>query len=687
MNYTYTAKLKKIFNLIFLKKITENIFLKNWSKHKINKILSRSSWSLILIAELKKKEIYDRKVNYFFPDYYCSYAMKFIDKNIANIIFYPINQDGTIDINYLNNCKIRIDILVSVNYFGKKITAPYLFDYCKEKKIWLIEDSTHILLPITKKDIGDFIIYSPYKHLSTPLGALLIFNDNGPNNLFTKFNYLGEEKNWNEFLNAVEAKFLNVKNTYFILFRWLLKNIIRNFFKTKNYIKKFDDNNSENIIISPRLDKISKRILINSSYYVNEIIGIRKRSFIIWKNFFKIKNILNIDAVLSDEFLPNFFCVFGKNKNIIKIYNNLKSKNVPVFTWPDLDNTVSAKKKSNALNLRNTRFFLPIHSLENIYYIKKRSIYKNRNLFDNNIKIIFSNFSRTEWTKQLKLFDNINFLQSWEHGYSKSSCFFFLKRKFITIFYKEELVAISQVFEIFFIISLYFINRGPIFKKNLQYEIMESIIINLSSKTSFKKFCFLFFSPNLTLDKNRIYNLRIFTFFKNIGWNSSIVSLCDSTEVIKSKMSSFWRNLINKSNHLYNYDFYQSQDFDDYIFIKKKYYKAKFDKKLPEKYLDYLYKFDSLKIFICKKNRKILSGIFIAVSADVGTYLVSYSSQTSRNDNLNYHLIWFIINFLKIKNFKYFDTGGIDFMNNYNVAKFKKSIGGKYYENAGLNIY
>ena len=49
--------------------------------------------------------------------------------------------------------------------------------------------------------------------------------------------------------------------------------------------------------------------------------------------------------------------------------------------------------------------------------------------------------------------------------------------------------------------------------------------------------------------------------------------------------------------------------------------------------------------------------------------------------------IWFIINFLKIKNFKYFDTGGIDFMNNYNVAKFKKSIGGKYYENAGLNIY
>ena len=33
------------------------------------------------------------------------------------------------------------------------------------------------------------------------------------------------------------------------------------------------------------------------------------------------------------------------------------------------------------------------------------------------------------------------------------------------------------------------------------------------------------------------------------------------------------------------------------------------------------------------------------------------------------------------------DLNVIDFMNNYNVAKFKKSIGGKYYENAGLNIY
>ena len=108
---------------------------------------------------------------------------------------------------------------------------------------------------------------------------------------------------------------------------------------------------------------------------------------------------------------------------------------------------------------------------------------------------------------------------------------------------------------------------------------------------------------------------------------------------------------------------------------------------MPENYLDCLYKLDSLKVFICKRDRKILSGIFIAVSADTATYLVSYSSVTSRNENLNYHLIWFIINFLKIKDFKYFDTGGLDFINNYNVAKFKKSIGGNNYENAGLNTF
>jgi hypothetical protein len=217
---------------------------------------------------------------------------------------------------------------------------------------------------------------------------------------------------------------------------------------------------------------------------------------------------------------------------------------------------------------------------------------------------------------------------------------------------------------------------------------VNSIIANLALKIPFKKLSFIFFSPNINLKVNFIFKLKKKIFiFKEKGWSSSIVNLCESIEVIKSKMSYNWRNLINKSNHLLNIETYDSYNNDDYNFIKKKYFKNNYYRKLSEKYLDCLYALNCLKVFICKRDGIIESGIFVAVAADTGTYLISYSSSISRKNNLNYHLIWFVINLLKNKNIKYFDTGGIDFLNNINVAKFKKSIGGDFYETAGSSFF
>lgn len=688
MNFSYTAKLQELFNLIFVLKVTEKKFINYWSNQKINKILTKSSWSISLIAELKKKEVKSRKINIFLPDYYCAYATSLIDKNIANIIFYPINSEDKIDINYFNQLVIPIDIIISVNYFGEKKTTATLFDYCREKKIWLIEDSTHIILPKTKKIFGDFIIYSQHKHLPTPLGALLVFNDNGPNNLVGKLSYLEDQHNWNKLVDELAIKFLNMKKSYFILIRWILKNIIRNFFKTKNHLKSFSENYIENLVVSPRLDMISKKILLNSSYYIYKTIVIRRKSFFVWENFFKTKNILNINSILKDDFFPNSFCIFGKHKNILKIYNILNKNNMPVSTWPDLDPVVAKKTVSQSAHLRQSRIFLPIHSLENIIYLRKRFDLKKENLNQQNIKIVFAGFSAKEWKKQLEFYENVNFLQSWEHGCAKSSSLFFLKRKFIKIFYKNELIAVSQIFEIFFIIKFYFLNRGPIFKKNLLKNIVISVIVNLASKVPFEKFSLLLFSPNLNSNENFIHKLETnFFFFKNIGWSSSIINLSESIDKIKSRMSHYWRNLINKKNHLLNIEMFNSENIEDFNYIKLKYFQNNNYRKLSKKYLDYLYNFNSLKVFICKKNGIIVSGIFVAVAADTGTYLISYSSAVSKDNNLNYYLIWFAINFLKAKNIKYFDIGGIDFINNYNVAKFKKNIGGKLYELHGLHVF
>ena len=84
--------------------------------------------------------------------------------------------------------KYTPDLIIGVHYFGKPLISNELKIFCQKFNSWLIEDATHCL----KKDKiignqGDFSLFSPYKHVPIPDGAILIVKDNGPSKLNLDF--------------------------------------------------------------------------------------------------------------------------------------------------------------------------------------------------------------------------------------------------------------------------------------------------------------------------------------------------------------------------------------------------------------------------------------------------------------------------------------------------------------------
>jgi methyl-accepting chemotaxis protein len=208
----YFTKIPSLYSILnfFRKSLSEEQFLSFWNvQNGCSRLISRSSWSLELISRFKNK----KPCNIYVPSYFCNYALKQIRQN--NILsFYPVKNDFTIDLEFLRKNSKNIDILILVNYYGKTLINNEIYQFCKINKIWLVEDNTHVFLPKKKEFNGDFQLYSPYKFLPIPLGAVLTLNSSGPNNLHEDL--LLNEINWKENLKQINKDFKNITKSNLI---------------------------------------------------------------------------------------------------------------------------------------------------------------------------------------------------------------------------------------------------------------------------------------------------------------------------------------------------------------------------------------------------------------------------------------------------------------------------------------
>ena len=330
-------------NIISILKKKRNYWNPNDSEHQF--LLSRSSWSLLSICLLRKNFSLNKKINLFLPEYFCNDPIPLLNSKIINIIYYEVDKNFKPSLKNLNK-KAEInkpDIFLCVHYFGQPIVLNELKNFCIKHKSWYIEDATHCL----KKDSiigrqGDFVMFSLYKHLPLPDGAVLLIREKGPSKLNLESirkininNFLEKELSELNFNKTLIQKNSNIRSII-----WISKKILSFCFQhttlLNNYLIK---NYRKSLKLNYDFQSYSYKISILSKWLfdrfdLENISKIKLRNQFIFKNILKdYVNILpNFDLKLNYLFHTPYILPITLRKGQTPL--DLINKGIPIVKWP-----------------------------------------------------------------------------------------------------------------------------------------------------------------------------------------------------------------------------------------------------------------------------------------------------------------------------------------------------------------
>ena len=687
----YFSKIPSLYNILtfFKKSLTQEQFLNFWnSPNSYSRLISKSSWSLELISRFKNK----KPCNIYVPSYFCNYALKQVRKN--NILsFYPVKNDFTLDLEFLKKNSKNIDILILVNYFGKTFINNEIYQFCKINKIWLVEDNTHIFLPTKKEFNGDFQLYSPYKFLPIPLGAILTLNNRGPNDL--NLNLLKDQNNWEKILKELYLDFrYMIKDNFLYSFVWTLKKIIQNVIPIQKQYPDFNNEKIEKKVNNILLDFFSKKIIFSLNkinFFKDEI---RSVSIKIWDNFIDQENINNN---FYDNVEFNRYIIKSNEYEIIKIYNDFLKKNIPVTTWPDLPEEIFVNKNlyNKTIQLRNSLIFLPTYSTDNLKYLSQKSCFNYSIELKKKIRFDYNSISKKEWNNFISRCCNNNLLQSWEHGEAKIKNNKLIKVSRFMIYYENKLVAACQmfIFSFFRLFYIYYINRGPVYLNGLDDKVKKEIVERISLIADIKRLKILLFKPEISNNfKYLVFKSKTNFVFNSLGsWSSYKIDLNQGIDHLLKKMNRTWRKLINhfnKSDFEFIYDDTNTKENFNWIINNYVVYKKikKFNG-LPLDYLESLYAQGALLSLVVRKNGNIQAGNIFFIQNNIATNLIEFLNSYAKIKDLNYFLLYKGIQKLINMKISTLDLGGIDSINLKNITNFKKGLGGEMYSLIGKSFF
>lgn len=349
--------------------IADSLLAQLWMRNSERSFwLSRSAWSLYVIAQFRKRVTAKENIRVWFPDYFCNASIAPLRDLGAEIDFYPLTADGCPD---LSQCEVILgggkpDLIVLVHYFGEPTPANDIARFARENGAWLIEDSAHILRPVDGiGESGDFILYSPHKFLPIPDGALLLVRRNSSakitDDLLEKYDFDGLCQ------SLVDEHRSLARTTY----EWLVKRLLQKLGvrgSNGKFVGFYDDDlvmNAKNNFIHPEMSLLARKLLFE---VINGLDGEAKIREINQENWCaglaKVKVAGERMAPLQASNTP-YLAGFSCNEKAVaeRAYNLFKNAKIPVTTWPDLPPEVrnNPVKHQRAISMRETRIFFPVH--------------------------------------------------------------------------------------------------------------------------------------------------------------------------------------------------------------------------------------------------------------------------------------------------------------------------------------
>lgn len=131
-------------------------------------VTPRSSWSLAWLAAMRGDN-----PRIALPSWFCNASLAPLRAMGAQFTFADVDDQGRPDWNAVQ----QADLIVAVHTFGQMSDLSAARTACDRTGAWLVEDCAHILGPNPGIGTsGDYVLYSPYKLLALPQGAVLLSN-------------------------------------------------------------------------------------------------------------------------------------------------------------------------------------------------------------------------------------------------------------------------------------------------------------------------------------------------------------------------------------------------------------------------------------------------------------------------------------------------------------------------------
>lgn len=690
---------------------TREEITKKWHEENEKAILlSRSSWSMALIALLRLQSNPDKELVVWIPDLFCNESLIQLRQIGVRFVFYQVTEKMLPDMQLFKELLAdgQPDILFFVHYFGRPTPAAELREFCKKNHTWLVEDAAHVLTPVRGIGIaGDFVLYSPHKHLPIPDGAVLVFRKNGPSKfLDEQINLFSSTENIEQLLFELKKSLRVKKAGYFNrrILIWVLKRIVQktgvvqsnsgliSFFEIPTMVSKS--------LIDADISSLSVRLLSKLVFQLNDIALVRQQNQLLWDELINRSTFLNAKVKFPERpsfrewtpYMASYILESGEEENL---YKELSRQFFPVSTWPDLPHEVisSKEKHINAWNLRHGLIYLPVHQSIALRRLIRKTKLSNNHVTQNHvIRSEWSEIDHVQWEKNLSISRRSNLLQSWSYGEAKSEVEGWKVKRGV-FFCENELIAIIQVLQkrVAGFISVTRINRGPILLKELTDSQKSELIKNIGSFGNIIQLKILFFAPELTLSGFSLFSMFQLGYRKLTYqlWESAWLDLELDLVTLRKKLDSKWRNMLNFSERT-NLTLEKNSSDELFEWILEQYgtmMKEKEFKGPPVEFIRALRKKieqkESLLVFRASSNGNAVAGISIVLHGSSATYLLGVNNVDGRNLKANYFLIWQAIEYLKEKNIMSFDLGGIDRTHTHGIAQFKLGLNADRYENIG----
>ena len=299
-------------------------------------------YSLYKIVSIIKKNTTSIK-NIYLPSFICKEVISSLSSFDLNILFYKLNDDLSPDIDFLKNNLKRKSILLIVNYFGVLSSWSTINEIKNEYELITIEDNCHSLNE--KNGVGSYGDYS-FNSLRKIIPLLS-----------------GSEININTTDIIPEANNLKLRIPDIDEIKYLLRS-----YRNKKSIKTVIDASEDNEMISNEkgIDYISKKILNNNKFDINQICLTRRHNFISWNRFLPNNELRSFHIDIDKVFCPYVYPCIAESNNIKRKWlkwgteNNIRIINWPKIPFESHDHFGNSQLNMVLLFPVNHQFNLPI---------------------------------------------------------------------------------------------------------------------------------------------------------------------------------------------------------------------------------------------------------------------------------------------------------------------------------------